>query len=72
MRFTKELHIVSFSLVIVGALNWSLLALLNFNLVNALVGSWPGVERLVYVLVGAAAVYLAATHMQDCKICAKK
>lgn len=63
---------VSFVLVVVGALNWGLVALLNFNLVNALLGSMPEVEKLVYVLVGAAAVYLAATHMKDCKVCSKK
>lgn len=72
VRHMKELHMVSFTLVVVGALNWGLVALLNFNLVNALLGSWPGVEKLVYVLVGVAAVYVAATHMQDCKVCSKK
>ncbi|MCL4389974.1 MAG: DUF378 domain-containing protein [Patescibacteria group bacterium] len=44
-------------LVIVGALNWGLVGLLNFNLVNWLVGPWPLLEKLVYVLVGLAGVY---------------
>lgn len=68
----KTLHMVVFTLVVVGALNWGLVALLNFNLVTTLFGSVPGLENLVYLLVGASAVYLAATHMQDCKVCAKK
>ena len=68
----KMLHMVAFSLVIVGGINWGLVGLLNFNLVMTLFGSIPTLETLVYVLVGASAVYLAATHMSDCKVCAKK
>lgn len=45
------------------------MGLFDYNLVNALLGSWPGVERVVYILVGAAAVYVFATHKDDCKIC---
>ena len=67
----KALHMVSFTLVVVGALNWGLVGLLDFNLVTTIFGTMPGVEKLVYILVGASGVVLAATHMQDCKICSK-
>lgn len=67
----KNLHMVTFTLLIVGGLNWGLMALFNFNLVSTVLGAWPMVEKLVYVLVGASAVYLAATHMGDCKACVK-
>lgn len=68
----KMLHMVAFTLVIVGALNWGLVGLFRFNLVTAVLGSMPMLETLVYVLVGLSAVYLAATHMSDCKTCASK
>lgn len=68
----KSLHIVAFSLVVIGALNWGLVGLLNFNLVNAILGSLPTLETLVYILVGASAIYLIATHKNDCKICGGK
>lgn len=68
----KALHMVTFLLVIVGALNWGLWALFNLNVVNLVLGSMPSVEKLVYILVGFSAVYLLATHMNDCKLCAKK
>lgn len=61
----------AFTLLVVGGLNWGLWALFNFNLVNTILGAWPVVEKLVYILVGASAVYIAATHMNDCKICSK-
>lgn len=68
----KMLHMVAFTLLIIGGLNWGLWALFNFNLVNTVLGTWPSVEKLVYILVGASAVYIAATHMTDCKACASK
>lgn len=58
----KLVYWVAFVLVIVGGLNWGLLALLNFNLVNAIFGSVPTLERVVYVLVGLSAVYVAALY----------
>jgi uncharacterized protein len=67
----KAVHMVAFLLVVVGALNWGLVGLFNFNLVAMLLGSMPMLERIVYILVGASAVVLAATHMQDCKVCSK-
>lgn len=68
----KWLHIIAFILLVVGGVNWGLVGLLKLNLVSMLVGSMPSVEMLVYVLVGLSAVYIAATHMNECKVCAKK
>lgn len=62
---------VAFALVLVGALNWGLVGLLNFNLVTMLLGS-TGLENLVYILVGASAVYIAIGHKSDCRICSGK
>ncbi len=62
----KSLHTLAFVLVIVGALNWGLVGLFNFNLVSSLLGSVPGLEKVVYILVGAAAVYKVAL-CKECK-----
>jgi hypothetical protein len=48
---------VALVLVIIGGLNWGLVAL-NFNLVTFLVGSWPWLETLVYALVGLSAIWM--------------
>ena len=68
----KMLHMIAFALLVVGGVNWGLVGLMQWNLVNSLLGSMPALENLVYILVGASAVYIGATHMQDCKICSKK
>ena len=68
----KALHMVAYILLFVGGLNWGLIGLFNYNLVMALLGGWPAVEMLVYVLVGLSAVYIAVTHKSDCKVCSMK
>ena len=45
-------------LVVVGGLNWGLYAF-GFNLVSILLGWMPILEKVVYVLVALAAIYLA-------------
>jgi len=46
-------------LVIVGGLNWGLYAM-GYNLVSILLGWMPILEKVVYVIVALAAIYLAA------------
>lgn len=65
----KVLHMVAYALLWVGGLNWGLVGLFNMNLVETILGM--GIAKLVYILVGAAAVYTAATHMGECKVCGK-
>ncbi len=60
-------HMVAGVLTVVGALNWGLVGLLNFNLVNVLFGNWPIVEKVVYILVGLSAlVMLLACSCKKC------
>ena len=47
---------LSFIFVLIGALNWGLLELLNFNLVSVIFGSVPILARIIYILVGFSAV----------------
>lgn len=68
----KVLHMVAYMLLWVGGLNWGLVGLFNLDLVQLLFGSMPALANLVYVLVGASAVYTFITHMGECKVCSKK
>jgi uncharacterized protein len=53
----KSLDITAVALLIVGGLNWGLVGAANFDLVAALFGPMSGLSRIVYILVGAAALY---------------
>jgi uncharacterized protein len=59
----KALDLVTGALVIVGGLNWGLVAIAEFDLVAAVVGEEFGetnaLSRIVYGLVGLSAVYQA-------------
>lgn len=66
----KALHMVSYMLLWAGGLNWGLVGFFDYNLVEMLVGM--EVANWVYMLVGLATVYVATTHMQDCKVCSSK
>ena len=61
----RKIDTVASLLVIVGGLNWGLVALAEFDLVATIVGLDFGetnaVSRIVYGLVGVAAVYKLAT-----------
>lgn len=45
-------------LVLIGALNWGLVGLFKFDLVEALFGDMTTFSRIIYTLVGLAGVYL--------------
>jgi uncharacterized membrane protein YuzA (DUF378 family) len=57
----KPAHLLAVTLLIVGGLNWGLVAIAEFDLVATLVGLEFGetntVSRVIYGLVGLAAVY---------------
>ncbi|MDO8443637.1 MAG: DUF378 domain-containing protein [Candidatus Azambacteria bacterium] len=54
-------------LVIVGGLNWGLVGIFKFDLVATIFGDMSVLSRIVYALVGLAAVYLAAISMKLAK-----
>lgn len=73
----KAMHIITWVLIIIGALNWGLVGLGGFagsdwNVVHMILGSWPSVEWLVYVLVGLSGIWELIMHWKHCKMCSAK
>lgn len=54
------------ALLVIGGLNWGFIGLFGVNFVNLLIGAWPVAERLVYILVGLAAVWHIICHLRCC------
>lgn len=48
---------IALTLVIIGGLNWALVGLFKFDLVAAIFGPMSVLSRIVYTVVGLAAVY---------------
>ncbi len=65
----KMVHMVSFTLLVVGGLNWLLVGAFGINLVESIFGSMPAVVKVVYILVGLSALYELVTHKNCCTSC---
>jgi uncharacterized membrane protein YuzA (DUF378 family) len=58
----KTVHWIALVLAIIGAINWGLVGLFQFDLVAAVLGGMSsGPARVVYTLVGIAGVVLMVT-----------
>lgn len=57
----KIMDVVCAILLVVGGLNWGLIGFLNFDLVAAVAGDGSVYARIIYALVGLAAVYQTVT-----------
>lgn len=51
-------------LAIIGGLNWGLVGLFDFNLVAFIFGQMSMLSRIVYIVVGLAAVWLALAEFR--------
>ena len=58
------LDLISLILIIIGALNWGLIGLFNFDLVAALFGTISMISRIVYSLVGISGLYALSFFMK--------
>ena len=54
----KILTYIAGILVLIGALNWGLVGLFDFNLVSLIFGDMSLFSRLIYGLVGLSAVWI--------------
>lgn len=68
---TGILDKIAMLLVVIGGLNWGLVGLFDFDLVAALLGDMTLLSRIVYVLVGLSAIYVASTACGKCQTSSK-
>ena len=64
-KFMNVLQKIALLLTIVGALNWGLIGLFNYKLVEALFGTDSFFSMLIYILVGIAGVINIMLLFQD-------
>ena len=58
----KVINGIALTLVIIGALNWLLVGLFEFNLVDAIFGSLSVLTRIIYIIVGIAGLWSIAFY----------
>jgi uncharacterized membrane protein YuzA (DUF378 family) len=68
-KMLKPIDMVALLLVIVGALNWALVGLFEFDLVATITGDDFGetniISRIVYVFVGLSGLWLLSLFARD-------
>ena len=65
----KTLHMIAWILVIIGGLNWLVFGLFGWDVGHLFGGMDAMVSKIIYVLVGLAALYELFTHKANCKAC---
>ena len=58
----KTINCIALTLVIIGAINWLLVGLFEFNLVDAIFGSLSMLARIIYTIVGIAGLWSIAFY----------
>ena len=54
----KIIDKIALALVIIGAINWGLIGIFNFNLVDTIFGAMSIISRIIYILVGISGLWL--------------
>ena len=58
------IDIVALVVLVIGGLNWGLMGVADINLVDWIFGTGSMLSRLVYIIVGLSAVYVAWLWMK--------
>jgi len=66
------MHMLAFLLLIIGGLNWLLVGIFSWDLGMLFGGQGAMISRIIYVLVGLAALWEVFTHKACCKCCGSK
>jgi uncharacterized membrane protein YuzA (DUF378 family) len=56
-NYMKSLDLIAAIFLFIGGVNWGLIGLFGFNLVEQILGSMSGLTRIIYILVGMSALY---------------
>ncbi len=53
----KVIDKIALVLIIIGAINWGLVGIFNFNLVDTIFGVMSIISRIIYILVGISGLW---------------
>lgn len=62
MGMNKAVLLVSFILVVIGAINWGLVGLFGLDLVHHLFSGIPVLMKIIYILVGLGGLVMLSLY----------
>lgn len=69
MTFMNIIKLITYTIVLIGALNWGLIGAFNFDLVSFLFGNMSALSRIVYTIVGLCAIGYFILSFHDYREC---
>lgn len=60
----KVVDTIALILIIIGAINWGLIGIFNFNLVETIFGGFSVISRIIYILVGISGLWSIKTVVE--------
>lgn len=57
LNFMKVIDKIALILVIIGAINWGLIGIFDYNLVDSIFGTMSIVSKIIYILVGISGLW---------------
>lgn len=65
MSATNIINIIAFIILLIGGLNWGLVGIFNFNLVEWICGGYNAGSMIIYILVLVSAVWLIISAIMN-------
>lgn len=63
----RNLHLLTYTLIILGALNWGLVGFFGLDLVSLLFGYMSAFSRIIYAIIGLSAIVEIILNTQGYK-----
>ena len=67
----KGLHTIAFLFLVIGGINWLLVGVIGKDVGDLFGGQGALASRIIYILVGFAAIVEIVKHKSACKTCEK-
>ena len=63
------MHKITFTLLVIGCLNWGVFAITGWEVGQIFGGMEEVVSKIIYILVGLSAVWEVIMHKKNCRRC---
>ena len=64
-RFMKVINGIVLALIVIGAINWGLVGIFNFNLVDYIFGNGSVMSRIIYIVVAISGLINVVLYFVD-------
>ena len=69
MKSHWGIHMVTFTLLVIGGLNWGALTLFGWEIGDIFGGMSATASQVLYILIALSAVYEVVMHKKNCRMC---